>query len=73
MPRRLAVGLIGCGNIAVNHHAPAYRELADLCEVVAVADPTLSRRTLAATELDLDETASADGAAQRGLSASEAG
>jgi len=57
MSRRLAVGLIGCGNIAVNHHVPAYRALADRCEVVAVADPTASRRTLAATELGLDEDA----------------
>ena len=54
MARRLAVGLIGCGNIAVNHHVPAYRALADRCEVVAVADPAASRRTLAATELGID-------------------
>lgn len=57
MPRRLAVGLIGCGNIAVNHHVPAYRALADRCEVVAVADPTPSRRALAASELGLAEDA----------------
>lgn len=57
MSRRLAVGLIGCGNIAVNHHVPAYLALADRCEVVAVADPTPTRRALAATELGLDEDA----------------
>jgi len=57
MPRRLAVGLIGCGNIAVNHHVPAYRALADRCRIVAVADPTPSRRALAARELGLEDDA----------------
>jgi predicted dehydrogenase len=50
---RLAVGLIGCGKIAVNYHVPAYLALAERCRVVAVADPTPSRRDLAAAELGL--------------------
>ncbi|HET7745137.1 MAG TPA: Gfo/Idh/MocA family oxidoreductase [Gaiellaceae bacterium] len=62
MSRRLAVGLIGCGNIALNHHVPAYLELADRCYVAGVADPTPSRRELVAAQLGLgDETLFADG------------
>jgi predicted dehydrogenase len=55
MSRRLAVGLIGCGHIAVNHHVPAYRALADRCFVVAAADPTPGRRLLAAEQLELGD------------------
>ena len=55
MGRRLAVALIGCGHIAVNHHVPAYRELADRCYVAGVADPTPSRRRIAADQLELSD------------------
>ena len=55
MNGRLSVGLVGCGHIAVDHHVPAYLALSDRCRVVAVADPTPSRRHLAAAALELDE------------------
>jgi predicted dehydrogenase len=55
--RRLDVALVGCGHIAVNHHIPAYRSLADQCRVVGVADPTPGRRELAAAALGLGEEA----------------
>jgi predicted dehydrogenase len=40
-PRRLRVGLVGCGFIA-RHHAEAYR-LSPLAELVAVCDPAVER------------------------------
>jgi predicted dehydrogenase len=43
---RLRVGVVGCGNIAVGYHLPAFRELTDRFEVVAVADPTPERLEL---------------------------
>jgi predicted dehydrogenase len=36
---KLRVGLIGCGNIALNGHIPAYLETPERFEIVAVADP----------------------------------
>jgi predicted dehydrogenase len=39
---RLRVGLIGCGAVATTAHIPAWRECADVAELVAVADPTES-------------------------------
>lgn len=58
----LRVGLIGCGNIALRHHAPAHRALAGRSQVVAVADPSPERRRLAAAELSLAEDALFDDA-----------
>lgn len=49
----IRVGLVGCGNIALGYHLPAYRALSDLVRVVAVADPTLERRTAAGALLGL--------------------
>jgi len=60
--RPLAVGLVGCGHIAVNHHVPAYQTLAERCRVVAVADPTPARRELAASALELGPEAQFDDA-----------
>ncbi|MBA2299875.1 MAG: Gfo/Idh/MocA family oxidoreductase [Chloroflexi bacterium] len=51
MPIR--VGLIGCGNIAVGRHVPAYLAMPELVEIVAVADPTPERRDAAAALLGL--------------------
>jgi len=43
---RLRVGVVGCGNIAVDYHLPALLELRDRYEVVAVADPVPERLEL---------------------------
>lgn len=39
----MRVGLIGCGNIAVNGHAPALKQLENV-EVIGVADPVAENR-----------------------------
>lgn len=44
--RVLRVGIIGCGNVALNFHLPAYQGLRDRFEVVALADPTPDRLEL---------------------------
>jgi predicted dehydrogenase len=49
MTERIRVGLVGAGNVALTDHLPAYLALSDIFEVVAVADPTAERRTLAST------------------------
>lgn len=36
--KKLRVGIVGAGNIATNAHLPAYKELTDVVEVVAIAD-----------------------------------
>jgi predicted dehydrogenase len=38
--QRLRVGIIGCGNIGVGSHLPAWQAIADIAEVVGLADPT---------------------------------
>lgn len=43
MSGALRVGIIGCGNVTVNDHAPTLRRL-DGVQVVAIADPIESRR-----------------------------
>ena len=40
---RVRVGVIGCGNVAVNLHLPGYRANKERFEVVGVADPTPAR------------------------------
>ena len=40
---RLEVGIIGCGRIAEQAHAPAWADNADLASVTALADPDLGR------------------------------
>jgi predicted dehydrogenase len=39
----LRVGVVGCGNVALNFHVPAYRALPDRWAVVGLADPTPDR------------------------------
>jgi predicted dehydrogenase len=43
MSAPLRVGVVGCGNVAVNFHLPAYRALPDRFELVGLADPTPER------------------------------
>ena len=43
MPRPLRVGIVGCGNVALNFHVPAYAAAADHFTIAAVADPTPER------------------------------
>ena len=38
MAKKLRVGIVGAGSIAVSCHLPSYAELSDLVEVVAIAD-----------------------------------
>ena len=51
----LRVGLVGCGNVALSDHLPAYLALPDRVRVVAVADPTPARRELGRTQAGLAE------------------
>ncbi|WP_040155298.1 Gfo/Idh/MocA family protein [Mobilicoccus massiliensis] len=40
---RIRVAVVGCGNVAVNFHVPAYRALPETYEIVGLADPTPER------------------------------
>jgi predicted dehydrogenase len=42
----LRVGVVGCGNVALNFHVPAYQALPDRFELVGLADPTPERLEL---------------------------
>jgi predicted dehydrogenase len=42
----LRVGIVGCGNVALNFHLPAYSALPDRYTVVGLADPTPDRLAL---------------------------
>lgn len=55
MTTPIRVGIIGCGNISVGYHLPAYAALPGVFEVVAVADPTPERRELAREAAGLDD------------------
>ncbi len=44
--RPLRVGLIGCGNVALGDHVPAYLAMPDRYRLVAIADPTPERLEL---------------------------
>jgi len=55
--RPLRVGIVGAGNITVHGHVPAYQQLPDLFQIVALADPTEERLRAAG---DLLELAAAD-------------
>jgi predicted dehydrogenase len=55
MPLRAAI--VGCGNVAVNDHAPAYLALPDAYRVVALVDPSPERRAILAKRLGLDVSA----------------
>jgi predicted dehydrogenase len=52
---RLRVGIIGCGNVALNFHLPAYQALPEQYEIVGLADPTPDRLRLGAEAAGLDE------------------
>lgn len=53
--RRYRVGIVGCGNVVVRKHLPAWKSLPDAFEVVAVADPVQASRQQVARLLGLDE------------------
>ncbi len=42
----LRVGIVGCGNVALNFHVPAYRAAGDRYQIVGLADPTPERLEL---------------------------
>jgi predicted dehydrogenase len=50
----LRVGLIGCGNVALGDHVPAYLTLPDRYRLVAIADPTPVRLELGRIASGLD-------------------
>ena len=43
MSTPLRVGIVGCGNVALNFHVPAYQALPERYEIVGLADPTPER------------------------------
>lgn len=43
---KLRVGIVGCGNVALNFHIPAYQALPETFEIVGIADPTPERLAL---------------------------
>ncbi|MCE3551511.1 Gfo/Idh/MocA family oxidoreductase [Pseudonocardia sp. RS11V-5] len=64
MTTPLRVGIVGCGNVALNFHVPAYQALPERYEIVGLADPTperleLGRETagLTAEQVHLDAAA----------------
>ncbi len=54
--RPLRVGLIGCGNVALNHHLPAYLAMPDRFELVAIADSIAERLEVGRDAAGLDGT-----------------
>jgi predicted dehydrogenase len=54
---RLRVGLIGCGNVGLGLHLPAWLAQGDIAEVVALADPTPEPLATARTLAGLPESA----------------
>ena len=53
MSAPLRVGLVGCGNVALNFHVPAYQALPDRYEIAGLADPTPGRLELGREKADL--------------------
>jgi predicted dehydrogenase len=49
MTEPLRVGIVGCGNVALNFHVPAYLAVPDRFTVTALADPTPERLELGRT------------------------
>lgn len=43
MSSALRVGIVGCGNVSLNFHVPAYQAASDRYRVVALADPSADR------------------------------
>jgi Predicted dehydrogenases and related proteins len=48
------VGIIGCGNVALRYHIPAYLSMPDRFRIVAVADPSPKQLEAAREAADLD-------------------
>lgn len=46
MTTPLRVGIVGCGNVALNFHVPAYQAAGDRYRIVGLADPTPERLEL---------------------------
>lgn len=53
MANKLRVGIIGAGNIATSAHLPAYQQLTDIVEVVAIADIVPERAKAAAEKYNI--------------------
>jgi len=49
------VGIVGCGRIIEDGHAPAFLQLKDRFNVVALADPTPERRSVVGSMLNIPE------------------
>ncbi len=58
MSTPVRVGIVGCGNVALNFHVPAYRGAGGRYEIVGLADPTPERLELGrqTAELTADQT-----------------
>ncbi len=52
---KLRVGLIGAGGIATDVHLPAYKNVSEQVEVVAIADVAYERAQLVAKEHGISE------------------
>ena len=55
MSAPLRVGIVGCGNVALNFHVPAYHASGGRFEIVGVADPTAERLELGRQTAGLSE------------------
>ena len=55
MIRPLRVGIVGCGNVALNFHVPAYHAAPEHFLVTALADPTPERLELGRNTAGLRE------------------
>lgn len=53
MTSPLRVGIIGCGNVALNFHVPAYHAVPERYSLVALADPTPQRLEMGRTTAGL--------------------
>jgi len=53
MTQPLRVGIVGCGNVALNFHVPAYQESGGRYRIVGLADPTSERLELGRTTAGL--------------------
>ncbi|KDN77618.1 oxidoreductase [Streptomyces olindensis] len=53
MTAPLRVGIVGCGNVALNFHVPAYQAEPDRFTITALADPTPERLELGRTTTGL--------------------
>ena len=51
----LRVGIVGCGNVALNFHVPAYQAAEDRYRIVGLADPTPERLELGRTAARLTQ------------------